>query len=98
MKVFPCPICKGRGSWPGEYSDMGDDQVGSLMVQISPDEQCGYCQGEGMIEVNGAIHKDIKRFNLVRRLYDNFAIADKEYSKEHWEEITSKVKEIEKLF
>jgi hypothetical protein len=43
IKKFPCPICKGQG---GEKEVILDDGSG-------PYYKCGYCEGEGLIEING---------------------------------------------
>ena len=51
MKKYPCQYCKGRGiSERGEFVDM---------QQVSPDIECGNCEGKGLIEIGGKRHKEI---------------------------------------
>jgi hypothetical protein len=45
-KKFPCPYCKGKGSWIERVTDEGQ----------GPRYDCGICDGEGMIEINGPLH------------------------------------------
>ena len=49
---FPCPYCKGKFSWIEPVLDDGS----------GPEYTCGFCD-EGMIEVGGAKHLEIKRQN-----------------------------------
>lgn len=50
-KYYPCQYCKATGIIErGEYSDY---------QQISPDIDCGNCEGKGYIEVHGKRHKEI---------------------------------------
>lgn len=46
-RYFPCPVCKATGVT--EEGDYVDGQ------QVSPDLECYYCMGEGMIEIGGEI-------------------------------------------
>ena len=48
-KVFPCWVCKAKGTWIEPVTDEG----------YGPTESCGYCDGEGMIVIGGNIHKRI---------------------------------------
>jgi hypothetical protein len=48
-KSFPCPICKGKGSWIEPVTDEGQ----------GPMEHCGYCDSFGIIEIGGLIHRRI---------------------------------------
>ena len=52
-KRFPCPYCRGEGSWVEPVLDDGS----------GPEYNCGFCGGEGMIEVGSEKHLDIKRNN-----------------------------------
>jgi hypothetical protein len=49
---FPCPYCKGQYSWVEPVLDDGS----------GPTYTCGFCD-EGMIEIGGEKHKEIKRNN-----------------------------------
>lgn len=99
-KYFPCPVCKGRGSWPGEYEHDSVDGV-SFSVQISPDEECGYCNGDGMIEIGGEIHQRIKMWKLKNLMYDMFMKHDDtEYLSGGYIDVQmdKKIEEIKQLF
>ena len=37
-RKFPCPYCKGAGSWVEPVLDYGE----------GPSYDCGFCKGEGM--------------------------------------------------
>ena len=50
---FPCPYCKGEGTWVEPVLDDGS----------GPTYGCGFCDGSGMIEVGSEKHRDIKRNN-----------------------------------
>jgi len=49
-RSFPCPYCKGQGSWVEPVLDWGQ----------GPLYECGVCDGKGMIEIGGAIHERMK--------------------------------------
>jgi len=46
-KTFPCGVCKGRGYFHEDVLEYGQ----------GPDYDCGWCEGEGLIEIGGAIHR-----------------------------------------
>lgn len=50
-RYFPCPYCKGQG---GEGEVICDDGTG-------PWYDCGVCRGNGMIQINGPIHQEMKK-------------------------------------
>lgn len=50
-KSFPCPYCKGEGSWIEPVTDEGQ----------GPLYECGVCDGNGMIEIDGQHHMRIKQ-------------------------------------
>lgn len=52
-RKFPCPYCKGDGSWVEPVLDDGS----------GPTYHCGVCDGEGMIEIGSEKHLEIKRNN-----------------------------------
>ena len=82
-RYFPCPVCKGRGDLnDGEYDDFGSDDVGPLMMQVSPDSPCFYCDAKGMIEIDGAIQKRNKAFKLGMEYLNKHHEEDKTYSYE----------------
>lgn len=55
-RKFPCPYCKGKGSWiePVLYDGIGG----------GPLETCNQCDGEGMILIGGKKHTEIRAFNI----------------------------------
>ncbi len=74
-KYFPCPYCTRLGIESvtrGECMDMGDDEVGAIMVPIEPDWPCGGCNGEGYIPVGSDKHFSIKIqavYRLVAKIF-----------------------------
>lgn len=48
---FPCPYCKGQGSW----IEVVIEETGE-----GPIYQCGICEGEAMVEIDGRIHDKIR--------------------------------------
>lgn len=50
-KRFPCWVCKGKGTWV----EVVLEETGQ-----GPTESCAYCEGEGTIEIGGAVHQRIK--------------------------------------
>jgi hypothetical protein len=46
-KTFPCWVCRGQGYFHEDVLEYGQ----------GPDYDCGYCEGEGLIEIGGAIHR-----------------------------------------
>ena len=70
-RYFPCWVCKANGTLWDDVDDWGY-RIGEV--------ECGYCEGEGMIEINGEVH--------TRRKIEKAGLAlineDREYS---WEEI-----------
>jgi hypothetical protein len=52
-KRFPCPYCKGQGSWVEPVLDYGQ----------GPRYDCGVCEGQGMIEINSPRHQLIRSFS-----------------------------------
>lgn len=74
-KYFPCPYCARSGKpsiEPGECVDMGDNDCGSIMVQIAPDIPCGACDGTGFIPVGSEIHFKIKCSTVLRFIDKTF--------------------------
>ena len=49
-KKFPCPYCKGAGTWVEPVLNYGE----------GPEYTCGFCEGEAMIEIGGEKHRQIK--------------------------------------
>ena len=52
-KKFPCPYCQGEGSWVEPVLDDGS----------GPTYSCGFCDGEGMIEIGSEKHRQIRESN-----------------------------------
>jgi len=77
MKTFPCWVCKGQG---GEKQQICDDGSG-------PYDECGYCEGKGLIEVGGKVHKRIRAFDIGIKILSFY----KPYPEDGWsyEEILS---------
>jgi hypothetical protein len=57
IKRFPCPICKGQG----EYVD---DVIQGVALTYG----CGYCDHQGLIEVNGLTHNRIRAEKLAKEI------------------------------
>ena len=70
-RVFPCPVCKGKG---------GGTEVVIEETGEGPHYLCGYCNGEGMIEIGGKTHTRIKRESIAISAIEKFAQDDEEYS------------------
>ena len=51
---FPCPYCKGEGSWIEPVLDYGE----------GPYYECGVCKGEGTIIIDGPIHQELKEWKI----------------------------------
>lgn len=105
-KYFPCPYCtaKGESSFAsGDFADMGDDKVGSIMVQISPDLPCGGCDGEGFIEVGSERHYAIKCSSLYNQIDTIFgqgtieSLPEKEF-KDFWNRIGKSFESLRKIW
>jgi len=70
-KSFPCWVCKGEGS----RIDVVIEETGQ-----GPIEYCGYCDGKGMIEIGGAVHRRITALALAEKI-----IRFVRPEKEEWE-------------
>lgn len=77
-KYFPCGVCKGKGTW----IEVVIEETGQ-----GPLESCFYCDGEGVIEINGPIHKRIRAEKIAMEIlkYDT-----REFSYEEIIEIGNK--------
>ncbi len=64
-KAFPCPYCKGKGSWVEQVLDYGQ----------GPRYDCGVCEGQGMIEIGGAIHQKIKEFRAAEMRGEDLSVG-----------------------
>ena len=53
-RYFPCQICKGQGGWKEVICDDG----------TGPYDECGNCEGKGLIEIGGEIHLRNKAFKF----------------------------------
>ncbi len=80
IKYFPCWVCKGRG---GEKEIILDDGSG-------PYEDCGWCEGEGMILIGGKVHRKWKREELAIKIIEFIKPEKEEYSFEELQEIGEK--------
>jgi hypothetical protein len=56
-RTFPCPSCHGTGG------DIETLDVG-IGIEYHPLYDCGYCEGAGLIEVNGPIHNKLRLWKL----------------------------------
>lgn len=68
-KTFPCWVCGAKGTWVEPVTDEGQ----------GPTESCGYCEGEGMIEIGGEIHRRIVAEKIAMQI-----IKFKKPQKEEW--------------
>lgn len=94
MKVFPCWVCKGSGiGEKGESIDVGGEGYVAMM-QISPDIECGYCEGRGMLEVDGEIHTKRKLESIALKAISYFKPKKEEWT---YEEIITLGKKIREL-
>lgn len=59
-KKFPCPFCKGQGGYIDVVLDFGQ----------GPYYECGICKGEGMIVIDGPIHKELHELKKELEKYD----------------------------
>lgn len=84
IRTFPCPICKGRGGWKEVVFDDGS----------GPWDECGYCNGEALIDIDGPIHMDKKRLNIALKAIQYFKPAQEEWS---WKELRELGLKIENL-
>lgn len=66
-KSFPCWVCKGSG---GEKEIVTDEGEG-------PWYDCGYCEGEGLIEIGGTVHRKRKAEQLAMEIL-HFSKPEKE--------------------
>ena len=57
-KYYPCWVCKGQGGWKEPILDDGS----------GPYDKCGYCEGEGLIEIGGPIQRRHKRESIAMEL------------------------------
>jgi len=69
-KSFPCWVCKGHG---------GERDIIIPETGQGPWYDCQYCEGEGMIEIGGRVHKDRYAESLGIKLL-KFSGSGKEYS------------------
>ena len=85
-KTFPCWLCKGSGiSEEGEYVDVG---IG--MMQVSADWPCNYCDGKGLIEVGGPVHRRITAERLALEIIKFCKPSKEEWTNEELQEIGNK--------
>ena len=79
-KSFPCWVCGGKGTWIEPVTDEGQ----------GPRESCGYCEGEGMIEIGGAVHRRRKAESIATQIIAFSGEKDREYSWNELQEIGEK--------
>lgn len=73
-RYFPCPICKGKGGWKEVVLDDGS----------GPWDECGYCNGDALIEIDGKTHMKIKYHNIAMKAITYFKPKQEEWS---WQEL-----------
>lgn len=83
-RYFPCWACRGEGRRKEPILDDGS----------GPIETCGYCDGEGMIEIGGSLHKKIKKEFVALKALEKFGEKEDGYS---YQEILKLGEDIEKL-
>lgn len=69
-RSFPCPICKGQGGWKEVVLDDGS----------GPFDECGYCEGKGLIEIGGKLHREKKAFQIAFMIIDFVKPTQEEFS------------------
>lgn len=67
-KSFPCWVCKGQG---------GEKEVVIEETGQGPWYECGYCEGEGLIEIGGTVHRKRKAEQLALEIV-HFSKPEKE--------------------
>ena len=72
-KSFPCWVCKGKGSWV----EVVIEETGQ-----GPTEYCFYCDGKGMIEIGGAVHRRITALALAEKIIRFVQPEQKEWTHE----------------
>lgn len=72
-KYFPCWVCKGKG---------GEKEVVIEETGEGPFYECGYCEGNGLIEINGPIHRKIRAEKIATEIIKYG--PEREYT---WEEL-----------
>lgn len=70
-KSFPCPYCKGQGSWVEPVLDDGS----------GPTYNCGFCEGAGMIEIGSTKHQQIRDNNPPKEIMWEM-LAEKDWALE----------------
>jgi ribosomal protein S27AE len=58
-RKVPCWLCKGSG-----IGEKGEDITGDGWM--TPDTDCGFCKGTGMIVVGSKEHKDYQKYMKLR--------------------------------
>ena len=81
MKKFPCWVCKGAG---------GERDVVIPETGQGPYYECQYCEGEGMIEVGGEIHRKRKAEALGMEIVSFAGEKEREYTWDELREIGTK--------
>lgn len=85
-RTFPCWVCKGQGDFnDGTFVDVG---IGS--VQVSAHSECGYCGGEGLIEIGGKIHKRITAERIAMDIIKFNKPKQEEWTDDELQEIGNK--------
>ena len=84
---FPCPACKGEGSWIEDYFEFGP----------GPSYNCVLCNGEGIIQIGSDLHWQIKRDKVKEVIWGKFALEGRDYSEEICVQVDSLISQIEEL-
>lgn len=79
-KFFPCWVCKGEGTWVEPVTDEG----------YGPIERCGYCNGEGLIEIGGKVHRRIAAEAIAQKIINFIKPAKEEWTMEELRELGEK--------
>ena len=76
-KFFPCWVCEGQGGWKEEILDDGS----------GPYDECGYCEGNGLIEIGGELHRKHKAEQIALMIIDFVKPEQQEWSSDELHEI-----------
>ncbi len=80
VKIFPCWVCRGQGTWVEPVTDWGE----------GPTESCNYCDGQGLIEIGGKIHRRITAEAIAMKIIHFRKPKQEEWSMQELEQLGNK--------
>lgn len=84
---FPCPWCKGEGSWIDDVLEYG----------MGPREYCGACDGDGFVVIGSKQHARIaigSAFDRIGKLLESFPELPQERTAALYESIDKALAEL----